>query len=263
MPELPDVEVFRKYINSHALHKNIRKARVYDEKILAGRKSSSFAGALEGHRFEQTLRHGKYCFLLLDNHKTLAMHFGMTGFVQYYKVPEKAPGHVRASFEFDNDFTLAYDSRRKLGKIELLDDIARFIDDRELGPDALDPEFSEDDFVKAVAGRKGNLKAALMNQHIIAGIGNVYSDEILFQERLHPHTAITDLDDERLRRIFKTLRRILSQVVETGAKPEEMPPSLLTHHRGRDMKCPGCQGHLEKMKAAGRSAYYCPSCQAR
>lgn len=263
MPELPDVEEFRKHIEANALGKKIRRTRVLDDKVLKNIDASAFAKTLEGRSFEQVVRHGKFCFVVMDNHKNLAMHFGMTGFIRYYNVHDKAPEYVCIAFDFDNDYTLSYDSRRKLGRVELVENLDRFIEERGLGPDALDPDFSENDFQKATGGRRGSLKAALMKQEIIAGIGNVYSDEILFQERLHPATAITDLDEVRLGGVFRTMRRILSQVIETGNERRGLPESLLTPHRGRDMQCPSCKGRLEKIKAAGRSAYFCPSCQAR
>jgi formamidopyrimidine-DNA glycosylase len=263
MPELPDVEIFRRYIQSTALHKKIRNVRVLDTAVLENISAAALEEELKGHSFEQAERHGKYCLLILDNTKNLVLHFGMTGFVKYYKIKDQAPKHVRAAFEFDNDYTLAYDSQRKLGEVALAESVLRFIEDRKLGPDAMAPDFSDHDFLKCLKGRRGTLKSALMNQKIIAGIGNVYSDEILFQEKIHPTTKITDLDDEQLRRVFTTMRQILIQVIDSGIEPQEMPHSLLTHHRRRDMKCPSCRGDIKKIKVAGRSAYFCPSCQTK
>jgi formamidopyrimidine-DNA glycosylase len=263
MPELPDVEIFRQYIQSTALHKKIRNVKVLDTAVLKNISAPALAGELKGHSFEQAERYGKYCLLALDNTKSLVLHFGMTGFFKYYKIEDQAPKHVRVAFEFDNDYTLAYDSQRKLGEVALIESVSGFIEYQKLGPDAMAPDFSENDFLETLIGRRGTLKSTLMNQKIIAGIGNVYSDEILFQEKLHPTTKITDLDDEQLRRIFKTMRQVLTQVIETGIEPQEMPDSLMTHHRRRDMKCPSCKGDIEKIKVAGRSAYFCPSCQAK
>lgn len=263
MPELPDVEIFRQYIQSTALHKKIKNVHVSDAAVLENISASALAGKLKGHSFEQAERHGKYCLLVLDNKKNLVVHFGMTGFFKYYKNDDQAPKHNRVAFEFDNEYTLAYDSKRKLGEVALTESISKFIEDQKLGPDAMDPELSDNDFLKSLNGRRGTLKSTLMNQKIIAGIGNVYSDEILFQEKLHPTTKITDLDDEQLRRVFKTMRQVLAQVIETSIEPQEMPDSLMTHYRRRDMKCPSCKGDIEKIKVAGRSAYFCPSCQAK
>lgn len=263
MPELPDVEIFRQYIQSTALHKIIRDVKVMDTAVLENIGASALAGELKRHSFEQAERHGKYCLLVLDNTRILVLHFGMTGFVKYYKIEDQAPEHVRVAFEFDNDYTLAYDSQRKLGEVALAESVSRFIEDHKLGPDAMAADFTDHDFLEILRGRRGTLKSSLMNQKIIAGIGNVYSDEILFQEKLHPTTKVSDLDDKQLRRVFKTMRQILGQVIETGIEPQEMPDSLLTHHRGRDMKCPSCKGDIEKIKVAGRSAYFCPTCQAK
>jgi len=263
MPELPDVETFRRYIQSTALHQKIVNVDVMDTHVLGNTSVSVLASGLQGHRFEQVERHGKYCFLVLDNTKALVLHFGMTGRVKYFKNEDRAPKYIRLALAFDNNYTLAYASRRKLGEIDLVENVSRFIQDRKLGPDALDPDLSVHDFLKALSKRRATLKSTLMNQQVIAGIGNVYSDEILFQERLHPTTKIPDLDDKQLRRVFRTMRTVLTQVIEAGIAPQEMPYSLLTHHRGRDMSCPSCGGDIEKIKVAGRSACFCPSCQAK
>ena len=263
MPELPDVEYIRTYLQHTVLQKTITDISVSVREILAGISTQQLRKRIKGFSIQKAVRHGKYCFLTIDEKRTLVLHFGMTGDVRYFKVRQSRPEHICLAISFDNDYTLAYTSIRKLGEIALCKGADSFISDRDLGPDALAPEFDERQFVKLLSGRRGMLKSALMNQQNIAGIGNVYSDEILFQEGLHPKTAIRYLDDKRLGNVFTTMREILDKAVAAQGKPGKMPDSYLTAHRESDKKCPGCQNKIEKISVAGRSACYCPTCQKK
>lgn len=261
MPELPDVEIFRRYLQSTALHKKIRTVSVADAAVLEGIDESHFSRKLLGHSFESAQRHGKYCFLSLDDQYCLFLHFGMTGFVSYFKKETKAPEHIRVAFGLSNDYTLAYDCQRKFGEVGIAADMQDFIATQDLGPDALDNNLDEDDFVRLLQGRQGMLKPALMNQQIIAGIGNIYSDEILFQLRLHPKVSLKQLEKSTLRQIYTTMREILVKAVEADAEPAKMAASMFTSHRHGDGKCPSCRADIKKIEVAGRRACYCPSCQ--
>ncbi|MEJ2375499.1 MAG: zinc finger domain-containing protein, partial [Pseudolabrys sp.] len=102
---------------------------------------------------------------------------------------------------------------------------------------------------------------------LIAGIGNVYSDEILFQARLHPQTQVEDLDDTQVGNLYRVMRRVLQTAIKKGAGSEQLferaPASYLLRHRESGAKCPRCGGKVKTMKAGGRTAYYCPKCQKR
>ncbi len=261
MPELPDVEKFRLYLQSTALHQQIRTTSIVDAAVLKGIGESHFSESLRGRTFEKAHRHGKFCFLRQDDQRFVFLHFGMTGFVKYYTKEMTAPEHIRLSFEFTNDYTLAYNCQRKFGQVGITNDIEGFIDSEELGPDALDGEFGEDEFIQRLQGRRGMLKTALMNQQVIAGIGNIYSDEILFQQRLHPKISLGQLKKTTLQRIYTTMREVLTKAIHAEADPAKMAPSMLTHHRYGDGKCPSCKADIEKIEVAGRRSCYCPSCQ--
>jgi formamidopyrimidine-DNA glycosylase len=116
-----------------------------------------------------------------------------------------------------------------------------------------------------MADGRGAIKAALMNQSRLAGIGNVFSDEILFQARLHPMTPVGKLDDKDIARLYRTMRRVLKVAIDKGAGaedlPERLPKSFLLRQRQAGAKCPRCGGEIRTMKANGRTAYYCPRCQ--
>jgi formamidopyrimidine-DNA glycosylase len=260
MPELPDVETLRRYLDATALHQRIEDARVRSEQMLEDLDATELKRRLTDRTFERTRRHGKYLFVDLDDGGWLVLHFGMTGSLKYYK-GEKEIEYDQIVFDFANGYHLAYLMPRKLGEVRLVANPRDLIREKELGPDVLGDDLNFDAFRRLLEGRRGMIKSRLMDQHIMAGIGNVYSDEILFQAGIHPRTAVKDLDDDALRRVFDCMKEVLHVAIEHQARPEDFPPGYLTAYRGTDQECPNCGGRIERIKVAGRSAYFCPRCQ--
>lgn len=261
MPELPDVETFRRYLAATSLHKKIKEVDIYSRQVLEDTSASQLKDALKGRQFDTARRHGKYLAAGVDSGEWLVMHFGMTGFLKYFKRMEEEPPHERLLVTFTNGYHLAYDCQRKLGQVTLVEDFDRFIEDKALGPDALAQDLDFHTFRKAVVERRASIKSVLMNQKIIAGIGNVYSDEILFQAQIHPKVRVDSLPDEALQRLFAARETVLKTAVGRQANPEEFPVSFMTPLRGSDGKCPKCGGQIEKTTVSGRTAYYCANCQ--
>src|SRR5215212_5559413 len=239
MPELPDLEDARRYVNATSLHQKI--------------------SSVEGRSFESTRRHGKNHFLGLDDGGWMYVHFGMTGRLQYFEDLAKDPPHDRFLISFESGYHLALDDARMFGKVDLVEDPEAFIRNKKLGPDtfALDAV----SFRERFEGRRGGVKAALMNQQIVAGIGNIYSDEILFQIRLHPRTDVRRLDGTTLEELHEQTLRVLEKAIERRADPNELPEPFLLSHRSEGEPCPRGNGKIHKTTAAGRTAYYCPTCQ--
>lgn len=261
MPELPDVEVFKRYVNSTALHQKIDSAEVRNSKILGDVSARKLQRTLKGRRIESTRRHGKNLFVGLDDGGWPLMHFGMTGRLKYFKDMDQDPPHDRFLISFENQYHLAFDCQRMFGKVDLIEDLEEFIREKKLGPDPL--ELDSATFRRRFEGRKDAVKSALMNQQVVAGVGNIYSDEILFQARVHPGTGVEQLDDAALEKLFQETRCVLKTAIERGADPKNLPNSFLLSHRREKEKCPRGNGEIRKIKAAGRTAYYCPVCQPK
>lgn len=260
MPELPDVVVFKRYLDATALHQRIDNVDVLDRDLLDGVSSKKLRSNLEGAEFESTSTHGKNLFVHIEgHHHCLVLHFGMTGFLKYFKDDDDAPPHTRVRFDFDGGYHLAYDCQRKLGRVSLTHDREAFIDDLGLGPDALSDDLEFDRFSRILNERKAAVKSTLMNQELLAGIGNVYSNEILFQAGIHPDTKVRNLDDDARRNLFQTMRRVLKTAIERQADPEEFPRSWLLPNIGGN--CPRCGTAIVKSKVSGRTAQFCPECQ--
>jgi formamidopyrimidine-DNA glycosylase len=258
VPELPDLEIFKRYVDSTSLHQDIEKIEVKDGRVL-GVSAGGLKRALEGRRFESTRRHGKHLFVELDDGGWLLLHFGMTGGLKYYKDADEEPNHTRVLFYFTNGYHLAFDDQRLFGKVDLIGDPDDFIAEKELGLDPLDLDFPT--FRERLEGRRGEVKATLMNQRIFAGIGNIYSDEILFQVRLHPRKGVGRLDRDTIQELHEQTQRVLHAGIDHGANPGDLPDSFLLPHRQEGADCPRGNGEIQKTKAAGRTAYYCPACQ--
>jgi formamidopyrimidine-DNA glycosylase len=248
-------------MNATALHKGIDRIRVDSPEILENLPAPKLQAALKGRRFEGTDRHGKYLFVKLDDGHWLTLHFGMTGYLKYFKRMEKKPPHDRLLIRFSNGYHLAYSCQRKLGEIGLIDDTETFIRERHLGPDAMDSALDAAALQQRLSGRKGSIKSALMDQAIVAGIGNVYSDEILFQAKIPPQAKANRLNEKDLKGIFRAMKEVLDTAIACQADPEAFPDSYLLPHRAQDGRCPRCGGEIRHTRVSGRTAYFCPKCQ--
>jgi formamidopyrimidine-DNA glycosylase len=271
MPELPEVETFRRYLDNTSLHQRIIGVEVRDAYVLQGISALGLARRLNGHRFENSLRHGKHLFVRAGDDPPsprlrraslwLRLHFGMTGSLEYLKDDEVAPKTARVIFRFANSCRLAFDDQRKFGEIELIGNVDEFLRTRGLGPDALEISFSR---FKAILGKHhGAVKAILLNQRLVAGIGNLYADEILFRARMHPATEAARMRDNGLRRLFRATRYVLEKAITLKTDFNRLPKSWLLTRRGRGSRCPRCGRALKSATIGGRTSWFCAHCQKR
>lgn len=263
MPELPDVENYGRYLKRHGLNKKIDAVSVASPSILKGVEPAALGRMLHGHAFARTRRHGKHLLAAVDDGRWLAFHFGMTGYLSHFRDGEQDPKHDRLRFDFENGEHLAYVNQRLLGRVEMIDDADRFIRDRKLGPDAL--AVDEQAFRDGLGAKRGAVKSALMDQTLFAGIGNIYSDEILYHAKVHPKTRTDALDERTVGRLYREMRRVLETAIEKGAGTEDVaqrvPRTWLLPRRRRGAACPRCGGSIDTLKVQGRTAYFCPGCQ--
>jgi formamidopyrimidine-DNA glycosylase len=261
MPELPEVETFKRYLDSTSLHQRITNVDVRDAYVLKRVSPRELARRLKGRRFENSHRHGKHLFVRAGNELWLRLHFGMTGSLEYLNDDQAAPKAARVIFRFADNCGLAFDDQRKFGEIEVVKDLDEFLQTRRLGPDALQIDVSQ---FKAIVGKHGGaVKAILLNQQLIAGIGNLYADEILFRARIHPATDAARLRDKNLRRLFRATRYVLERAIALKTDFNRLPKSWLLTHRGKQSKCPRCGRKLKSATIGGRTSWFCAHCQKR
>jgi formamidopyrimidine-DNA glycosylase len=265
MPELPDVENYKRYLDKHAPKQRIADVHIGDKRALRV-PSTQLSRRLKGHTLKRTRRHGKHLLVSVDG-GWLTMHFGMTGHLDYFEDLDDEPASDRVRFDFANGRHLGFVDARLLGRVGFTEDADHFIAERKLGPDALSRELDAKAFATRLEGRRGGLKAALMDQSVVAGIGNLYADEILFQAKLHPLAPVQSLSGSDRRRIHKIMREVLRTGIARGAGSKglykRLPKSYLIPRRKVGAECPRCGGKVKMITAAGRSTYFCPTCQPR
>ncbi len=257
MPELPDVEVFKKEAEK-ALDKEIETFHGKESKLLS-HTEKEINGFLRGKSFHKAYRRGKYLFLITNSPKAVAMHFGMTGVLTYSAKEKDPPPYTLCSFYLKNQHGLHYISRRKLGKVELTRDYQEYIRQNEIGTDAL--EISKKDFLKKLNESKSMVKRFLTDQSALSGIGNIYADEILFQVKLHPKEKTYELTDNQKEELYEQVRKVLKTAVEKQADVKKFPRHFLLPVRKEGEKCPRCERSIEKISVSGRTGYYCKHCQ--
>jgi formamidopyrimidine-DNA glycosylase len=256
VPELPDVEHFRRYLALHAVGARIERVVTTDEGILRNVSPIALDRSLRGHRFEEPERHGKW-LLAWTSGPAVLIHFGMTGGLAWSAGPAGRHRHDRVIFETDRG-ELRYRNMRKLGGLWLAHDSEeahRLL--APLGPDAIDA--SPRDLRASLDRHRGQVKAALMNQTILAGVGNLAADEALWQARIHPSRRLDELDEGERRRLERAVRRVLRTWID---RFDDLPRGWLLPVRDRrDAVCPRCGSPLRRTVAGGRTTYFCPVCQ--
>ena len=261
MPELPEVETFKRYLDRTSLRQRITGVEVRDAYVLKRVSARELTRRLKGRRFENSHRHGKHLFVRTGDELWLRLHFGMTGDLQYLKGDEEAPKTVRVLFNFTNNRRLAFDDQRKFGEIELIEDVDEFLDTRGIGSDALHLDLTE--YQSIFRTHRGAVKAILLNQKLMAGIGNLYADEILFHACIHPAMEAARLDDKALRRLFRATRYVLEKAIALKTDFNRVPKSWLLTRRGKRGKCPRCGRALKSATIGGRTSWFCTHCQKR
>lgn len=254
MPELPEVNTVKKNFHTTVLDLDITSVSVHDAVILRNRSARQFERELEGRRFVDTYRQGKYFFGILDNGIHILFHLGMTGDLVYYFTEEDQPKYERFYLQFADGMILGYNDPRKFSNIRVIEDLKQYLEEIKLGPDALAIE--QDAFEAIFPNRKTSLKAVLMNQQLIAGIGNLYADEICYQARIHPASSASALSRKHLKILYDLMRQILQEACDRDAYYQVYPDDWFWKWRSDENKVLPGKGTVAKMKIGGRTTYF-------
>ena len=260
MPELPENEAQRRMLERECLHRTIESVEFGDDVTYITLPGDNERARLVGRQFTETRRHGKNIFAGSKTGPWMAVHLGMTGKLVAFDAPDDPPDKTKLLIKFEGDRRLAFRCPRKLGKVRIIDDVDAFIADQKLGPDALD--ITRAQLAEAVGNSSSPIKAALMDQSKLAGVGNLWSDETLFQAKLNPETRADSLSDDELEDVRKTIQRVLKAVVKTDATYSRLPEDWLIRHRKKGEECRRCGGTITSTKVGGRTAYYCDKHQS-
>jgi formamidopyrimidine-DNA glycosylase len=275
MPELPEVETIRSQLEPALVGRRLERVVIHDERVTRPFAPEGVAAELEGERIQSLDRRGKYLIVRFESGRVLLIHLRMTGTMTH------APGgisgddpHRRAVVSLDDGSDVAYRDVRRFGTWLLLerDEIVPYLEAR-LGEEPLHGGFMPHTLAERLAGRRAPIKAALLDQRTLAGMGNIYAVEALWHARIHPLRPAGELAVEDVATLHRGVRAALEAgVARQGATlrdyrtPDGARGSMQDEFNayGRTGEpCPRCGTPIEKIRVAGRGTWYCPRCQRR
>ena len=275
MPELPEVETIVRGLRARVLGRRISRVILRRSDILLS-APEDFAGELTSRKIAGVFRHGKYIIIRLDRDdvhlpgKFLLIHLGMTGQMILAERNQVEPRHTHVVLALeDGRSELRYADFRRFGRLALLDEDQLRSALRSLGPDPL--RIRPRDFVERLRKRRATIKAALLNQRILRGLGNIYADESLFRARIHPGRRAHRLRDKELLRLHAAIGRILRAAIARQGSTVSNYVNLAGEagsfqklhkvYRRRGQPCPRCRTKIVRVVVTGRGSYCCPRCQ--
>ncbi len=261
MPELPDVETVARTLRRETVGRRIRRVRVLSPSTVRSPAPVRFASRLRGKRIEQVVRRGKYLLIDLEGDQTLIVHLRMTGGFASASRTQPIHPHTRVVFGFNGE-ELRFIDQRRFGHMDLVydRDVPTFPGLRRLGVEPLEDAFTMRKFKSLLHGRRGTVKGFLLRQDVIAGIGNIYADEILFQARLLPWRPIESLRPIEAAHLYRAIRTVLRRATARLARYGMAAGELLEVQRDGGT-CPRCGRAFHRATVTGRTSYYCPACQ--
>jgi formamidopyrimidine-DNA glycosylase len=279
--ELPEVEVVRRDLEKDVVGRKVTEAEVRPSKnamrvIRRHGKRREFTDRLVGRKFTKAERRGKYVLLHLDNGDVLVVHFGMSGqFVRGNKrVPLPPHTHVILTFQQGGD--LRFVDPRTFGEmfVTAADELGKVKELQHIAIDPLDHVFTWNAFGAALAERAAKMKQLLMDQKFISGLGNIYSDEVLFAAGLRYDRLSDSLSSQEVRRLYRAMQEVLQDAIrfrgttlddeaylDLFGKPGEFQNELKVYGR-TGLPCRRCRTPIQAVKISGRNAYFCPQCQS-
>ena len=274
MPELPEVETIRARLEPALVGRRIERVEIADPRLTRPEPPEVVATELVGERIGALGRRGKYLVVVFESGRHLLIHLRMTGNLQH---PAEgglaADPHRRAVVRLDDGSDIAYRDVRRFGTWTLLEptQLEEYLAARRLGGEPLERGFTTQALAGALAGRRAPVKAALLDQRAAAGIGNIYADEALWRARIHPLRPSGTITPEEMGALRKGIRQALEMgIARQGASLRDYRDPLGARGRMQDdfrvygregEACARCGTPIEKIRAAGRGTWYCPSCQ--
>jgi formamidopyrimidine-DNA glycosylase len=270
MPELPEVEVTRRGLAPHLLGRRVTDVAVRQPK-LRWPVPDSLPGRLRGCEFVRLGRRGKYLIADLAPTGHLLMHLGMSGSLRIVPAGTPPGPHDHVDIVLDSGHMLRLCDPRRFGCVLWMDDPVHHPLLAELGMEPLSPEFTASRLHESTRNRRAPVKAALMDSHLVAGVGNIYANEALFRAGIHPGRAINRVGLGRLGKLVDAVRATLLESIDVGGstlrnftdssgRPGYFQQSYRVYGR-TGLPCPVCARPVRTLRQAGRTTFYCPNCQ--
>ena len=274
MPELPEVETVRARLEPKLVGRRIERVDIFDSRLTRPDDPAGVAAELEGERVAALDRRGKYLIVRFESGRVLLIHLRMTGQLLHGNggPPATEDVHRRAVVRLDDGSDVIYRDVRRFGTWQLIEeeDLQPYLAQR-IGREPLVRSFTSKRLAEALEGRRAPLKSALLDQRRLAGVGNIYADEALWRARLHPLRVAGELDEAEVAALHRGIRAALKAgIARQGATlsnyrtPDGSKGRMQEEFKvyGREGEpCERCGTPIEKIRAAGRGTWYCPSCQ--
>ena len=274
MPELPEVETYVRELAPVLLGRRVTAVRVKWPRTIAAPASEVFEQSLVGSTFSEFGRRGKYMLFGLQDGRFLVVHLRMTGKLEV--VPQAtAPGkHIHVIMDLDNGASVHFQDTRKFGRMWLTDNVDSVL--AKLGPEPLGEAFTPDYLAERLASRKASIKALLLDQGIVAGVGNIYADEALYRARIHPSRPGGSLSHQEIAQLHAAVVALLARAIELQgsslgtsslqnySRPGGQSGGFQEEHwvfRRTGKPCMNCGHPIERLVIAQRSTHFCPVCQ--
>jgi formamidopyrimidine-DNA glycosylase len=273
VPELPEVESVRRELAPLLQGRRLERVEIADERLTRPFDPDEVARSLKGERVFVLDRRGKYLIVRFDSGRALLIHLRMTGSLRHAAagmLPDDP--YRRAVVGLDDGSELAYRDVRRFGTWLLLEpaEVEAYIDAR-VGREPLEPSFRARDLATRLVRRRASIKAAILDQRTVAGVGNIYADEALWRARIHPLREARTLDARELQALHRGIRRALEHgIARQGStladyrlpsgEPGRMQDEFRVYRRTGE-PCERCGTPIEKLRVAGRGTWYCPTCQ--
>ena len=266
MPELPEVQTILDALAPHVVGRTIMEVTLRWPRVVDRPDPARFRAGIRGSRVEGVGRRGKYMLFQLDEARWLVMHLRMTGKVRVVPPDDPIRPHDRLIFHLDDGREWRFEDQRKFGRVYLVEDPAEVVG--KLGPEPLSEAFHAAYLSSILAHRTAAIKSLLLDQRIVAGIGNIYADEALFRARIHPLRPGRDLSRDEVGRLVEAVKHVLTQALaEMGTtlrdyrRPDGSVGSFqnsLQVFRRTGEPCPSCGAPIQRIVVGGRSTHFCP-----
>lgn len=256
VPELPEVESATRRLRRAIAGKTIVRVDVFHPS-LRRRLSKARLRSLTGAEVRAVERRGKHQLILLADGRVVHAHFRMTGDWHIDRVEDELPRFARAALSFEDGARVVLDDPRALSTLDLHPAGAPI--ELGLGPEPSDPSLTAESLRDALSKRRGPIKPALLDQRLIAGLGNIYAAEALWHARIAPAAPANTLTRQQVTSLLRAVRRVIDRA--TGARYTDSSVSRLAVYDREEKPCRRCRTPIERMVQAGRSTYFCPNCQ--
>ena len=273
MPELPEVEVIRRGLIPQLVDRTISRVVISNRRLRLPVPRAELKRWVQGNRVKAVDRRAKYLIVRMSNGAVMILHLGMSGRLAFFRSGTARAAHDHLRFLLDSGLELRFNDVRRFGSVQVVspEDETRAQMFASLGPEPLGSEFSSDYLLKAARGRTRPIKNFVMDARVVAGIGNIYANEVLFAAGVRPSRSVGTIEKKAWDQVVRACRHVLERAIACGGTTISdyvnssgaagyFQCELKVYGRGGE-PCPECSSTIIREVLAGRATYYCPTCQ--